>query len=130
MEPPTLGIVFKSDKPEISSQPVQFTKVAHVVGKGFDEAFFWYPIAPPGYVSLGCVVSRIDEPPKADSVCCPRMDIVNQSNILEEPTTRSSTTKADQNWSIWKIENQVKRDVSQILSFFTIVTAFILYVGC
>ncbi|KAK3187934.1 hypothetical protein Dsin_027495 [Dipteronia sinensis] len=106
LEPPTLGIVFKVDNPEISSKPVQFTKVAHIVGKGFDEAFFWYPIAPPGYASLGCVVSRTDEAPRTDSVCCPRMDIVNQANILDVPITRSSSSKASQSWSIWKIENQ------------------------
>ncbi|KAL5782083.1 hypothetical protein ACOSP7_007112 [Xanthoceras sorbifolium] len=106
LEPPTLGIIFKADNPEISSKPVQFTKVAHIVGKGFDEAFFWYPIAPPGYASLGCVVSRTDEAPRTDSVCCPRMDTVNQANILEVPIARSSSSKASQSWSIWKIENQ------------------------
>ncbi|KAK1591812.1 hypothetical protein Q3G72_014066 [Acer saccharum] len=106
LEPPTLGIIFKVDNPEISSKPVQFTRVAHIVGKGFDEVFFWYPIAPPGYVSLGCVVSRTDEAPRTDSVCCPRMDIVNQANILDVPITRSSSSKTSQSWSIWKIENQ------------------------
>lgn len=100
--------MFKVDNPEISARPVQFTKVAHIAGKGFDEAFFWYPIAPPGYVSLGCVVSKTDEAPRTDSVCCPRMDIVNQANILELPVSRSSTSKASQCWSIWKVENQVK----------------------
>ncbi|KAH9766384.1 C2 domain-containing protein [Citrus sinensis] len=94
LEPPTLGIMFKVDNPEISARPVQFTKVAHIAGKGFDEAFFWYPIAPPGYVSLGCLVSKTDEAPRTDSVCCPRMDIVNQANILESPFSRSSTSKA------------------------------------
>ncbi|ESR32528.1 hypothetical protein CICLE_v10004114mg [Citrus x clementina] len=106
LEPPTLGIMFKVDNPEISARPVQFTKVAHIAGKGFDEAFFWYPIAPPGYVSLGCLVSKTDEAPRTDSVCCPRMDIVNQANILESPFSRSSTSKVSQCWSIWKVENQ------------------------
>ncbi|KAG2726780.1 hypothetical protein I3760_01G128300 [Carya illinoinensis] len=106
LEPPALGIIFKANNPEISAKPVQFTRVAHITGKGIDEVFFWYPIAPPGYASLGCVVSRTDEAPCLDSFCCPRMDLVNQANILELPISRSSSSKASQCWSIWKVENQ------------------------
>ncbi|KAJ6689863.1 hypothetical protein OIU85_006185 [Salix viminalis] len=73
LEPPALSIIFKIGDPEISSKPVQFTKVANIVGKGVDEVFFWYPIAPPGYASLGCVVTRTDEAPVLDSFCCPRI---------------------------------------------------------
>ncbi|KAJ4843890.1 hypothetical protein Tsubulata_025940 [Turnera subulata] len=105
LEPPALGMVFKADNPEISSRPVQFTKVAHISGKGFDEVFFWYPIAPPGYASLGCLVTRVDEAPRIDSLCCPRMDLVNQANIVDVPISRSSSSKY-QCWSIWKVENQ------------------------
>ncbi|XP_027330645.1 uncharacterized protein LOC113846496 isoform X2 [Abrus precatorius] len=106
LEPPALGIIFKNDSPDISSKPVQFTKVSHIVAKGIDEVFFWYPIAPPGYVSLGCVVSRTDESPRADLFCCPRMDLVSQANIHEVPLSRSSSSRAPQCWSIWKVENQ------------------------
>ncbi|KAM1171463.1 hypothetical protein ACFX2G_022182 [Malus domestica] len=106
LEPPAVGIIFKADDPEVSAKPVQFTKVAHVVGKGFDEVFFWYPLAPPGYASLGCIVSRMDEAPSVDTICCPRMDLVNQANILEVPISRSSTSKGSQCWSIWRVENQ------------------------
>ncbi|KAK7363427.1 hypothetical protein VNO77_05570 [Canavalia gladiata] len=106
LEPPALGIIFKNDSPDISSKPVQFTKVSHIVGKGIDEIFFWYPIAPPGYVSLGCVVSRTDEAPRVDLFCCPRMDLVSQANIHEMPLSRSSSSRGPQCWSIWKVENQ------------------------
>uniref|UniRef100_A0A6N2LUY9 PH domain-containing protein n=1 Tax=Salix viminalis TaxID=40686 RepID=A0A6N2LUY9_SALVM len=106
LEPPALSIIFKIGDPEISSKPVQFTKVANIVGKGVDEVFFWYPIAPPGYASLGCVVTRTDEAPVLDSFCCPRLDLLNQANISEVPVSRSLSTKASQCWSIWKIKNQ------------------------
>ncbi|XP_052204938.1 uncharacterized protein LOC127809843 isoform X2 [Diospyros lotus] len=105
-EPPALGIIFKADNPEISAKPVQFTKVAHIVSKGLEEAFFWYPIAPPGYASLGCLVTRIDEAPFLDSFCCPRMDLVHQANVHEVPISRSFSSKGSQCWSIWKVENQ------------------------
>lgn len=106
LEPPAIGIIFRADSPGIAAKPVQFTKVAQITVKGLDDIFFWYPIAPPGYVSLGCVVSRIDEPPSLESFCCPRMDLVNQANIYEVPISRSSSSKASQCWSIWKVENQ------------------------
>ncbi|XAR56952.1 hypothetical protein NMG60_11024929 [Bertholletia excelsa] len=106
LEPPALGIIFRMNSPDLSAKPVQFTKVAQIVRKGVDEAFFWYPIAPPGYASLGCVVSRIDEAPRLDSFCCPRMDLVHQANIIEVPISRSSSSKESQCWSIWKVENQ------------------------
>ncbi|KEH32375.1 calcium-dependent lipid-binding-like protein [Medicago truncatula] len=106
LEPPALGIIFKNDNPEISSKPLQFTKVSHIAGKGIEEVFFWYPIAPPGYVSLGCVVTRTDEAPRADLFCCPRMDLVSQANIHEAPLSRSAGSRAPQSWSIWKVENQ------------------------
>ncbi|KAM7259519.1 hypothetical protein ACFE04_015260 [Oxalis oulophora] len=106
LEPPALGLIFKHGNPEISAKPVQFTKVAQIVNKGFDEAFFWFPVAPPGYASLGCVVSKIDEPPRLDLFCCPRMDLVNQANILDVPLSISSSSKVSQCWSIWKVENQ------------------------
>ncbi|KAG8370579.1 hypothetical protein BUALT_Bualt14G0131800 [Buddleja alternifolia] len=106
LEPPPLGIIFKADDPEISAKPVQFTKVAHIGKKGPEEAYFWYPIAAPGYASLGCIVTQHDEAPRLDSFCCPRMDLVSQSNIAEMPISRSSTSKGSHCWSIWKVENQ------------------------
>ncbi|WOH07393.1 hypothetical protein DCAR_0726823 [Daucus carota subsp. sativus] len=106
LEPPALGIICKADNPEISAKPVQFTQVAHIARKGVDDAFFWYPIAPPGYASLGCIVSRTDEAPALESFCCPRMDLVSQANILEGPLSRSSSSRGSQCWSLWKVDNQ------------------------
>ncbi|KAK6779427.1 hypothetical protein RDI58_021611 [Solanum bulbocastanum] len=106
LEPPPLGIIFKADNPELSAKAVQFTKVAHIAGKGLEEAFFWYPVAPPGYAALGCVVTRSNEAPDLDNFCCPRMDLVSQANVLEMPISRSSGSRASQCWSIWKVDNQ------------------------
>ncbi|CAI9119065.1 OLC1v1020728C1 [Oldenlandia corymbosa var. corymbosa] len=106
LEPPPLGLIFRTDNSDMSSKPVQFTRVAHIGIKGVDEAFFWYPIAPPGYVSLGCVVTQYDVAPSLESFCCPRLDLVSQTNILEIPVTKYSSSKASQCWSIWKVENQ------------------------
>ncbi|CAA0829437.1 calcium-dependent lipid-binding family protein, partial [Striga hermonthica] len=106
LEPPPLGIIFKADDISISEKPDRFTKVAHIGKKGSEEAFFWYPIAPPGYASLGCIVTLHDEAPVLDSICCPRMDLVSQANIAEMPMSRSSSSRSSQCWSIWKVDNQ------------------------
>ncbi|EPS74076.1 hypothetical protein M569_00677, partial [Genlisea aurea] len=106
LEPPPLGIIFKADNSEVSAKPIQFTKVAQIGKKGQEEAFFWYPIAPPGYASLGCLVTQQDEAPSLELVCCPRMDLVSQANIADLPISRSSSSKSLQSWSIWKVENQ------------------------
>lgn len=106
LEPPALGIIFKADNPDISANPVQFTKVANIVIKGLDDAFFWYPIAPPGYASMGCIVTRVDEIPKLNLVCCPRVDLVSQANVPEMPISQFLSSKPSQCWSIWKLDNQ------------------------
>lgn len=112
LEPPELGIIFRDDNPDFCAKPIQFTKVARGVGNGCEEIFFWYPIAPPGYASFGCVVSRADEAPSLQLVCCPRMDLVSQTNIREDPISRSVNSKGTHCWSIWKVENQVQMDVN------------------
>uniref|UniRef100_A0ACD5YZI2 Uncharacterized protein n=1 Tax=Avena sativa TaxID=4498 RepID=A0ACD5YZI2_AVESA len=106
LEPPTLGILFKCDNKIVSERPVQFTKVAQIDRKGVDEIYFWYPVAPPGYASLGCVVTKTDEMPTEDSICCPKLGLVNQANISEDPISRSSSSKGPNCWSIWKVGNQ------------------------
>uniref|UniRef100_A0A0E0NER2 C2 domain-containing protein n=1 Tax=Oryza rufipogon TaxID=4529 RepID=A0A0E0NER2_ORYRU len=106
-EPPTLGILFKCDSAIVSERPTQFKKVAQIDRKGSDEIlFFWYPVPPPGYASLGCVATKTDEMPSNDSVCCPKMGLVNHANILEDPISRSSSSKGPNCWSIWKVSNQ------------------------
>ncbi|CAN6447305.1 unnamed protein product [Victoria cruziana] len=105
-EPPSPGLVFRRDKSGISAKPLQFTKVAHIAGKGIEEAFFWFPVAPPGYASLGCMVSRVDQCPSVECICCLRIDLVNQAAILDKPISCFVSSKASQSWSIWRVDNQ------------------------
>jgi len=104
-EPPTLGILFKCDT-VVSEKPVQFTKVTQIDRKGLEEIFFWYPVPPPGYASLGCIVTKTDEMPSKDSICCPKLSLVSQANMSEDPISMSSSSKGPCCWSIWKVENQ------------------------
>ncbi|XP_047948182.1 uncharacterized protein LOC125194160 isoform X1 [Salvia hispanica] len=105
LEPPPLGIIFKVGDPDISAKPLHFTKVAYIGKRGPEEVFIWYPVAPAGYVSVGCLVTLHDEAPSLESVCCPIIDLVSQANIPEAPLSKSSSSKAPNCWSIWKVEN-------------------------
>ena len=107
LEPPPLGIIFKVGDPDISAKPLHFTKVAYIGKRGPEEVFIWYPVAPAGYVSVGCLVTLHDEAPSLESVCCPIIDLVSQANIPEAPLSKSSSSKAPNCWSIWKVENHV-----------------------
>uniref|UniRef100_A0A0A9DW10 Uncharacterized protein n=1 Tax=Arundo donax TaxID=35708 RepID=A0A0A9DW10_ARUDO len=39
-------------------------------------------------------------------ICCPKLGLVSQANIAEDPISRSSSSKGANCWSIWKVENQ------------------------
>jgi vacuolar protein sorting-associated protein 13A/C len=60
------------------ARPLGFKARAHLVGRNIEEASLWLPVAPPGYVALGCVASRGFNPPDPDCMRCVRMDLVNQ----------------------------------------------------
>ncbi|CAA6659805.1 unnamed protein product [Spirodela intermedia] len=92
LEPPAFGLLFKCDKSELSARPVQFAKVAHIIRKGLMKHSFGTRLT--------------DELPNKELFCCPRMDIVKQTNIAEIPISRSSSSKGSNCLSIWKVENQ------------------------
>lgn len=77
-EPPVGGLVMRDDGTGRLARPLGFKARAHLVGKNIEEASVWLPVAPPGYVALGCVGSRGFNPPDPDCVRCVRMDLVNQ----------------------------------------------------
>lgn len=43
----------------------------------------WMPIAPPGYVALGCVAERGPSPPSLSSVRCIRSDMVTSGSLSD-----------------------------------------------
>jgi vacuolar protein sorting-associated protein 13A/C len=43
----------------------------------------WMPVAPPGYISLGCVAERGLSPPSLSSVRCIRSDMVTSGSLSD-----------------------------------------------
>ncbi|KAI5061209.1 hypothetical protein GOP47_0023714 [Adiantum capillus-veneris] len=106
LEPPGFGIILKDDNSGRLAEPVRLVQCMHAPGKGQEQIYVWYPVAPAGFVTLGCVVSRDKEAPLLQALRCVRADLVNEVNMSKRPIWSNSTTRSGYNCSIWKLYNQ------------------------
>jgi vacuolar protein sorting-associated protein 13A/C len=60
------------------AKPLRFQEQGQITKRsGMEEGVsFWYPVALPGYVAMGCIASKssVLEPDGANQVCCVRND--------------------------------------------------------
>ncbi|GJP54206.1 hypothetical protein CLOM_g13301 [Closterium sp. NIES-68] len=72
------------------------------------EASVWFPLAPPGYVALGCVVTRGREPPAPGlGVRCVRLDLLSVKGFTGRPVwTVSLPPKGESVACFWPVMNQ------------------------
>ncbi|MCO5593423.1 hypothetical protein L7F22_047437 [Adiantum nelumboides] len=106
LEPPGFGIILKDDNSGWLAEPVRLVQCMHAPGKGQEQIYVWYPVAPAGFVTLGCVVSRDKEPPLLQTLRCVRADLVNEVNMSRRPIWSNSASRSGYNCSIWKLYNQ------------------------
>ncbi|XP_020672034.1 uncharacterized protein LOC110092030 [Dendrobium catenatum] len=110
-EPPNSAIVlYDTDDEGFLRRPQDFQPVGHIRKyKGSDGINFWLPLAPPGFVSLGCIASK--GPPKSDdfnSLRCIRSDMLigdqfSEDNIWDTSDTLAST----ESFSLWGVGYEV-----------------------
>ncbi|XP_059076567.1 uncharacterized protein LOC131042467 isoform X2 [Cryptomeria japonica] len=112
LDPPGLGVVLRDDDSRRLGKPTGFKKL-QMSGKNVDDLFIWIPIAPPGYVSLGCIASRLGTSAPADSFRCVRMDLVNQANMSKKAVWSFSGLKGSRDCSLWRVENQASTFIAQ-----------------
>lgn len=105
LEPPSVGVVLQDDNSGRVANPIRFVQRMHSSGKGTEDLFVWYPVAPAGYVTLGCVVSKSEETVSLNTVRCVRADLVTEVNISRKPVWSSSTSKSGYSCSLWRVEN-------------------------
>lgn len=105
LDPPGLGVVLRDDNSGRLEKPVKFKKT-QIPGKGLEDAFMLFPVAPPGFVSLGCIASRSATLPPLDTVRCVRMDLVIQANMSKKPVWSMPGLKGSSGCSLWRVENQ------------------------
>lgn len=96
---------------DLLQKPVRFRLQGQISKKrGVEAVSFWFPVAPPGYVALGCVATRTSTPQVEDtqSVTCVRTDLVIGVPL---PAARLWDTEAlrhvKPDFSIWPLQNEV-----------------------
>lgn len=65
----------------------------------------WLPIAPPGYMVLGCVVHGGSQPPPNHIVHCLRSDLVTSTMYSECIFSAASGGSFTSGFSIWRLDN-------------------------
>ncbi len=119
MEPPGVGVALRDDNTGRLAKPMRYLQRMHTSGRGFEDVVVWFPVAPVGYVTIGCVVTKTQEMPSLDLMRCLRVDLVIPSR-LSKPAVWSLSSERSLNsvWSMsgarggyscsmWRVENQV-----------------------
>lgn len=121
LEPPSFGIALREDDSGILARPTKYLQRMHTSGKGFEDVYIWFPVAPTGYVAMGCIATKTQNMPSTDLVRCVRTDSVTQMNFSKKPLWSLSTEKnVNLVWniganrggyqcSLWKVDNQVQK---------------------
>ena len=117
LEPPNLGVILQDDNSGRLAAPIGFIQRMHSPGKGLDDLYVWYPSAPAGYVTMGCVVTKDEDITGLSFFRCVRADLVSEVGISRKAAWSTTGTKSGYSCSIWKIQNQVSVNFHLILCF-------------
>lgn len=110
-EPPNVGLVLHDliDGTTLRS-PLDFQKVGHIDKRGgMDSVSFWFPQAPPGYVSLGCIASKsATKPEEINLLRCVRSDLVIGDQFPDNSIWDTTEVKhTREGFSIWTLDNEL-----------------------
>lgn len=96
-------------------KPIGFRLIATFVAKlvlkeessadADNECSLWMPIAPPGYMSVGCVAHLGHQPPPNYTVHCLRSDLVTSAMYSECIFSAPSSSWFASGFSIWRLDN-------------------------
>ena len=110
-EPPNSCIVLRdTGDEELFRTPLDFQLVGQIKKRrGMDGVSFWLPQAPPGYVSLGCIASKVKPKQQEFSALrCMRSNMVTGDQFSEESLWESSDSKLPTGtFSIWAVGNEL-----------------------
>lgn len=113
-----MGVALRDDNSGRLAKPLRYLQRMHTTGRGLEDAVVWFPVAPAGYVAVGCVVTKSQDPPSLELVRCLRVDLVTQSQLSKRPWSLSAERSPNSVWSMsgtrggyscsmWRVENQV-----------------------
>lgn len=69
------------------------------------DCSIWMPLAPPGYLALGCVAHGGVQPPPNHIVYCIRSDLVTSTTYLDCIFNARSSPQFSSGFSIWRVDN-------------------------
>ena len=93
--PPRGVLALRDDGGDASAPPVRFDSVFHDSGSnGAKPLGVWRPVPPPGYVALGCVVTREQKAPPLTSMRCLRAELAQRADVPPLPTWESTGAAA------------------------------------
>lgn len=110
-------------------KPTKYLQRTNTSGKGMEDVYIWFPVAPSGYVAMGCIATKTQQMPTLDQVRCIRSDLVTQVNFSKKPLWSMSTEKnvntvwsigvsrVNYNCSLWKVENEVLSSIARFYVF-------------
>ncbi|KAJ7520814.1 hypothetical protein O6H91_19G024000 [Diphasiastrum complanatum] len=108
LEPPGVGVVLHDDDSGRLTKPVSFEKHLQISGKGLEDLYIWSPVAPPGFVALGCVATKSQDIPSPHLVRCVRTNLVMQVNLSKRPLWSYIGSRGNDSCSLWRVENQAR----------------------
>ncbi|KAL5230936.1 hypothetical protein ABZP36_029712 [Zizania latifolia] len=107
-EPPNSAVVLRDSSADAFLRAPEGYRLVGQIKKhrGTESVSFWYPQAPPGFVALGCVISR-SSPMKEDFsfLRCIRSDMVKGGQFSEESVWDSSGARTSEPFSLWTVDN-------------------------
>ena len=110
-EPPNTCIALRDTGDEdLFKVPLDFQLVGHIKKqRGIESISFWLPVAPPGFVSLGCVACKGTLKQDDFSLLrCIRSDMVAADQFSEESIWDTSDSKLTKEpFSLWTVGNDV-----------------------
>ncbi|XP_043715720.1 uncharacterized protein LOC122664096 isoform X2 [Telopea speciosissima] len=108
-EPPNTTIVLH-DAGDLFKAPIDFQLVGQIKKqRGIENISFWFPQAPPGYISLGCIACKgMLEKNELSSLRCICSDMVTSDQFPEESIWDTSDSRiTTEPFSIWTVDNMV-----------------------
>jgi vacuolar protein sorting-associated protein 13A/C len=122
-EPPSIGLVLNDTlEGGLLAKPLRFQEQGQISKpRGMEGVSFWYPVALPGYIAMGCIASKssVPKPDGANHVCCVHNELVAHVNFTIHSIWDISTLRyGNEKLGIWPVENEViagHEDVHRVL---------------
>lgn len=84
---------------------IQGCKTEDIQSDTDDDCSLWLPVAPPGYLAIGCVANIGRQPPPNHTVHCIRSDLVTSTAYSECMLNVLANHSFESGFSIWRLDN-------------------------